>query len=109
MKRMAIELTLVLGLLGAPCAMAALKDPVRLDSGLVSGGSAGDPSLTAFWSLPYAAAPVGELRWRPPAPVKAWQGVRAADRPGNQCPSSQQGGERTERGTRSEDCLNVDV
>jgi para-nitrobenzyl esterase len=89
--------------------MAALNGPVRLDTGLVSGGSAGDPSLTAFWSLPYAAAPVGNLRWRPPTPVSPWEGVRAADRPGNQCPSSQQGAERPERGTRSEDCLNVDV
>jgi para-nitrobenzyl esterase len=109
MKRIAIELTLVLGLLGTPYAMAALKAPVQLDSGLVSGGSAGDPSLTAFWSLPYAAPPVGELRWRPPAPVKPWAGVRSADRPGNQCPSAQQNGARPDGVTRSEDCLNVDV
>jgi para-nitrobenzyl esterase len=108
MKRIGIGLTVALGLLGGSCAMAALNGPVRLDSGLVSGTSAGDPSLTAFWSLPYAAPPVGSLRWRPPAPVTPWKGVRSAERPGNQCPSSQREG-RPDAVTRSEDCLNVDV
>ncbi len=109
MKRIAIKLTLALGLLGASSAMAALRDPVRLDSGLVSGGSvADDPSLTAFRSLPYAAAPVGDLRWRPPAPVKPWAGVRAADRPGPSCPSAQLAA-NADTTKHSEDCLTVDV
>ena len=107
MKRMTFGLMLGLGMLGTSYAMAALNEPVRIDSGLVSGTSAGDPSLTAFWSLPYAAAPVGNLRWRPPAPVTPWNGVRAADHPGFTCPSPQDAEHPNEK--HSEDCLNVDV
>ncbi len=108
MKRLATELTLVLGMLGTPFAMAALPNPVRLDSGLVAGTTTDDPSISAFRALPYAAPPVGNLRWRPPAPVKPWQGVRAADKPGPLCPSPQ-GATKADEGLHSEDCLTLSV
>ncbi|MFJ4840732.1 carboxylesterase/lipase family protein [Streptomyces sp. NPDC088746] len=53
-----------------------------------------------FAGIPYAAPPVGSLRWKPPAPPAAWNGVRPATAFGSQCPQ-QTGG--------SEDCLSLNV
>jgi len=39
----------------------------------------------AFKGIPFAAQPVGNLRWRDPQPAKAWQGLRKADEFGNSC------------------------
>jgi para-nitrobenzyl esterase len=64
---------------------AALKEPVRVAGGLVSGAPGSHPSVRVFKGVPYAAPPVGNLRWRPPMPVVAWQGVRKADQFGPSC------------------------
>jgi para-nitrobenzyl esterase len=42
-----------------------------------------------FQSIPYAAPPIGDLRFRPPAPVEPWDGVRDATAPGSPCPQLQ--------------------
>ncbi len=67
--------TLVLAtlLLVAPAATAA---PIMLDSGAVEGVR--ERSLVVYRGIPYAAAPVGRLRWREPQPVAPWSGVRDA-------------------------------
>lgn len=57
---------------------AAGVEPRPIEGGLVSGGRSKDGKVCCFLGLPYAAPPVGELRWRPPAPVRPWKGVRAA-------------------------------
>jgi para-nitrobenzyl esterase len=53
-------------------------DSATTRQGRVSGVAT--PSGTAFLGIPYAAPPVGELRWRPPHDPLPWQGSRAADR-----------------------------
>lgn len=53
--------------------------PVRIAGGQVTGVPGRDPSITVFKGLPFAAPPVGDLRWRAPRPVVAWTGVRKAD------------------------------
>jgi para-nitrobenzyl esterase len=58
---------------------AAMNQPVKVEGGLVSGVPGRDPSITAFKGIPYAAPPVGELRWRAPRRAVVWQGVRRAD------------------------------
>ncbi|MFF4901924.1 carboxylesterase/lipase family protein [Streptomyces sp. NPDC001068] len=68
-------------------------------------GSAGDGYRT-FEGIPYAAAPVGDLRWAPPRPAAPWTGVRDATRPGSACP--QQAGE-VPGGSTDEDCLRLNV
>ncbi|HEX7758401.1 MAG TPA: carboxylesterase family protein [Caulobacteraceae bacterium] len=84
---------------------------VEVEGGVVVGAARGPAAV--FRSIPYATAPVGRLRWRPPAPVKAWAGERAADTPGPACPQLvppggvPNGGGYT--GPVSEDCLTLDV
>jgi para-nitrobenzyl esterase len=54
-------------------------EPVAVDGGLVSGAADGGvAAATVFRGIPYAAPPLGPLRWCPPAPVASWQGVRPA-------------------------------
>lgn len=58
---------------------------IQTDSGLVIGIAGSDPSVTVFKGLPFAAPPVGDLRWQEPQPPIAWQGVRKADTFGKSC------------------------
>lgn len=59
-------------------------DPVKVDSGLVAGKLL-DSGVRAYFGVPFAAPPLGELRWREPQPVPAWNGVFDADRPAPEC------------------------
>ena len=43
------------------------------------------PGYRVFDGIPYAAAPVGPLRWQPPQPTAQWPGVRDATTPGVRC------------------------
>src|SRR5436190_22896490 len=63
--------------------LAAAPDTVAVDGGQISGVT--DAGVHVFKGIPFAAPPVGELRWKAPQPVVAWSGVRAADKFGNQC------------------------
>jgi para-nitrobenzyl esterase len=53
---------------------------VNVTSGALSGLASRDGLVRSFKGIPYAAPPVGALRWRPPQPVTAWQGTREANR-----------------------------
>ncbi|GAA2207868.1 carboxylesterase family protein [Nonomuraea monospora] len=88
-----------------PAAVQHRDRPVaRTESGLVRGARA--DGVDRFLALPYAAPPVGDLRWRAPQPAPAWTGVRAADAWGNRCPAAASGnGPRSE----TEDCLYLNV
>jgi para-nitrobenzyl esterase len=67
---------------------AATPAPVTVESGALAGitrvNEAGQ-RVRAWLGIPYAAPPLGELRWRPPQPVRPWPGLRAADRLAPQC------------------------
>ncbi|MFX7548734.1 carboxylesterase family protein, partial [Acinetobacter baumannii] len=64
----------------------AATDPTlaRTTSGVAHGTS--DGKVVSFLGLPYAAPPVGKLRWAPPAAPESWQGIRQANSFGNICP-----------------------
>ncbi|GIE99314.1 carboxylesterase/lipase family protein [Paractinoplanes rishiriensis] len=77
---------------------------VRTDRGLVRGLR--DGGVDSFLGIRYAAAPVGELRWRAPRPAQRWDGVADATAYGDRCAATASGnGPRTE----AEDCLFVNV
>lgn len=60
---------------------------VKIDSGLVEGTYSLDcPRLVSYLGIPYAAPPVGELRWKPPQPPTRWDGTRKANELGPACP-----------------------
>jgi para-nitrobenzyl esterase len=61
-----------------------------------------------FLGIPYAAPPVGELRWKAPRPAAAWSGVRDATERGPACAQNGLTGETYDPAT-SEDCLTVNV
>jgi para-nitrobenzyl esterase len=83
MRKM-IYLAFVLVLMAAP-ALAQIKTPVKVTGGAIAGVSGKDPSIIAFKGIPFAAPPVGKLRWREPQPVVSWQGIRKADKFGASC------------------------
>jgi para-nitrobenzyl esterase len=64
---------------------ASLADEVKTDAGAVEGTKVETPGVRVFRGIPFAAAPVGELRWKAPQPVKAWEGVRKATEFGPRC------------------------
>ncbi|MGB4046010.1 MAG: carboxylesterase family protein, partial [Halanaerobiales bacterium] len=51
---------------------------VEVENGVVQGLPAADPRITSFKGIPFAAAPVGENRWRTPQPAEDWEGVLEA-------------------------------
>ncbi|GAB2563520.1 carboxylesterase/lipase family protein [Nocardia heshunensis] len=83
---------------------APAPDVVTVDSGALHGVVA--PDYRLFNGIPYAAPPVGDLRWRPPQPVAPWPGVREARDAGPTCPQTTGlGGPRS----TNEDCLSLNV
>ncbi|MDP3378936.1 MAG: carboxylesterase family protein, partial [Brevundimonas sp.] len=83
-------------------------DTVRLENGTVQGAVAGD--IVAFKGLPYAAPPVGERRWRPPAPAANWEGTRDATTYGAICIQAPANGDPGVGPLpMSEDCLTLNV
>ena len=78
--------------------------PVRVEGGLVQGVAA--DGLTVYKGVPFAAPPVGDLRWRAPQPAAPWMGVRNADQYAPGCMPSM--GDPPPSGA-SEDCLYLNV
>src|SRR5580693_1609375 len=57
------------------------KNPeiVHVESGLISGVKSDSSEVVAFKGIPFAAPPVGELRWKAPQPLQPWEGVKKCD------------------------------
>jgi para-nitrobenzyl esterase len=110
---------------------AHLVDPIMTDAGLVSGTVFDHQTLAVdgipdqlvtvgflgekvhiYRGIPYAAPPVGDLRWKPPQPVTPWQGIREATAltkwPTQKFPTDNRYGPIQESGM-SEDCLYLNV
>lgn len=92
---------------GETAAVQVPADPgiVRTAAGAVRGTVADDHRY--FAGIPYAAPPVGALRWQPPVPVAPWTGFRDATRPGARC--IQDTSSDVDRRPPSEDCLTLNV
>lgn len=99
----------VLAVLAGWCAAAAASPLAVTAQGRAEGVL--QDGVAVFKGLPYAAPPVGDLRWRAPQPAPRWAGVRRADAFGRACPqrpgmSLENGGDA---GPTSEDCLTLNV
>ena len=100
MKKLLLGFTLLLS-----ATLNAQKDSssgpvVNTSSGILRGVTVGN--VSSFKGIPFAAPPVGEYRWRPPQPVKKWEGVRDANKFCADCPQRAFPGSTA---TISEDCL----
>jgi para-nitrobenzyl esterase len=89
--------------------VATASAQVKTTGGLVEGVTTGEGGIRVFKGLPYAAPPVGGLRWKPPAPLASWTGVRKADSFGAQCLQPQIFGDIVFDRPASEDCLYLNL
>ena len=83
---------------------------IAIKQGEISSGQG--HGVEMFLGVPYAAPPVGERRWRPPAPAPGWSGVRDGSVPANralQTPYAGVLGGRDLPGEESEDCLFLNI
>ncbi|MGZ3376629.1 MAG: carboxylesterase/lipase family protein [Phenylobacterium sp.] len=109
MLRRLLPITLAIAAAISANAARAAEAPttVAIDSGKVQG--AVKAGVLSFKGIPFAAQPVGDLRWRPPQPAPHWSGVKAATAFGHDCLQGivkNDPGMGTELG---EDCLNLNV
>jgi len=88
----------------------AIGNRVQIDSGMIEGKAAAEPGVQAFEGIPFAAPPLGTLRWREPQPVTPWSGVLKTTHFG---PRPMQGSIFSDMVFRdqgpSEDCLYLNV
>jgi para-nitrobenzyl esterase len=98
--RIGVAIVSIVGLAFAGVAIAG--DAVTIGQGTLHGATAG--AVTSFKAIPYAAPPVGPLRWRPPQPPAPWQGVREASVVGPGCIQP-----RRYPVPLTEDCLTLNV
>lgn len=81
---------------------------VKTVSGVVEGKD--DGTVRTFLGIPYAAPPVGDLRWKPPAAAAKWTGVRKATEFGSHCMQGKIYGDMNFRDAGGrEDCLTLNV
>ena len=91
--------------------------PIEVDGGLIEGApDPGDPTIVAYKGIPFAAPPVGDLRWKPPQSVVPWEGVRSTANYGSVCPQLPYAEDsfwgrlkQWPSSEMSEDCLNLNV
>ncbi|MGO9337237.1 MAG: carboxylesterase family protein [Terracidiphilus sp.] len=95
------SLLLAFAFAAMPCVCLAASTTAKVEQGVLQGTK--EAGLTVYRGIPFAAPPVGDLRWRPPQPAAKWQGVRPADKFAPQCVQSIPGI------TTSEDCLYLNV
>ncbi len=91
-------------------AAAAAADQVKVEGGVLAGIASADSAVRVFEGVPFAAPPVGALRWQAPQPAAAWTGVRKADQFGARCFQGNIFGDMIFRDKGiSEDCLYLNV
>jgi len=108
MKAMLTGIAALAALTAAPAAASAQSTQVKVDAGALSG--AVKDGVLSFKGIPFAAPPIGELRWRPPQPAMPWSGVRPAVEYGHDCMQKPFPSDAAPLGTApAEDCLVLNV
>jgi para-nitrobenzyl esterase len=99
-----LALVLLLGI------TARAANDVRTDAGSVEGTASADGKVRIFKGIPFAAPPVGDLRWKAPQPVPHWTVVKKATEFGARCMQGNIFGDMVFRDSGpSEDCLHLNV
>jgi para-nitrobenzyl esterase len=92
------------------CLSLFAANPVTTTSGLVEGVTSSDSNVRMFKGIPFAAPPVGDLRWKPPQPASSWTGVKQASAFGPRCMQGRIFEDMIFRDSGpSEDCLYLNV
>jgi para-nitrobenzyl esterase len=101
---------LALVLIVSQAVTARAADQVKIASGTLQGTAVAGTNVRAFLGIPFAAPPVGKLRWQAPQPVKPWTGVRQANAFGPRCMQRRIFSDMVFRDKGpSEDCLYLNV
>jgi para-nitrobenzyl esterase len=102
-----ISLLMAFGVITLTCCTLASAETliVKTAEGKVHGKLINDGKVSAYQGIPYAAPPVGKLRWQAPQPVLGWNSVLDGTRYGHRC--AQYGATAADSG--SEDCLTLNV
>jgi para-nitrobenzyl esterase len=83
---------------------------LQVEGGQIADAAPDASGIRVFKGIPYAAPPVGELRWKAPQPVRAWNGIRSVAEWGPRCVQSSRLGELDPLNKRmDEDCLYLNV
>ncbi|WP_221937312.1 carboxylesterase family protein [Novosphingobium sp.] len=88
--------------------MSAAAPVVETDAGAIRGETTED-GRSLFRGIPFAAPPIGDLRWQPPQPATPWQGLREATRSAPACMQVDYGWNHEAAANQSEDCLYLEV
>jgi para-nitrobenzyl esterase len=115
----------LLPFIGLWAQQSAIAPVIKVDGGKISGVySDKNPSVAIYKGVPYAAPPVGQLRWKQPQPVKNWKGIRKCNQYGAASLQADRGPVGANKGVgidyvkefyqagdpvRSEDCLYLNV
>ncbi len=97
-------------LIALPLAVAA--DTVRVEGGLLAGTTGVTSDVMVYKGVPYAAAPVGDSRWRAPKPAPKWEGIRKSTEFSATCmqtPYPEGSPYRATPEPVSEDCLYLNI
>lgn len=103
MSHKSLAFVALLAAFSAPALAQPAAPTVTIDSGKLAGSERGD--MVTFLGVPYAAPPIGNLRWKAPQPVKAWQGTRKATDFGFVCRQTAD----WVKLPQSEDCLTLNI
>jgi para-nitrobenzyl esterase len=97
-----VSFLIAIPLLAATSCSAPPPGQVKVEGGWIQGTV--EDGLTVFKGIPFAAPPVGDLRWRAPQPVEKWEGVKQTT---EFAPAAFQGGDPPSG--KSEDCLYLNI
>jgi para-nitrobenzyl esterase len=90
------------------CFASERRPVVNVETGSLQGAT--EYNMNVFKNIPYAAPPVGDLRWRPPQPAASWSGNRDASKFGDSCPQPNLKNENKGLGLPgNEDCLKLNI
>ena len=98
---------LLLAMIAAALWADQMPAPVKVEGGRVQG--AVESNLTVYRGIPFAAPPVGDLRWRAPEPAAKWEGVRQAVKFGPSCVQGMRAPGAGQGSETGEDCLYLNV